>query len=300
MSEGSAYRLKPGKRLDQGMRRVARGRIDHAVGALRDPDADPAEAVHTARKDVKKLRSTLRLVRPVIGEKLYAAENARFRDASLGLSDVRDAQVRSATVDALGKRFAGDQPPGGWGAVRAALTAPEAESPPGLDEARERAAVAIEAGRAEVDRWPLDAKGFKLIAPGVRRAHSRGRERYREALDDPTDERLHELRKRAKDLWYHLRLLAEAWPEALGATAAEAHRLADLLGDDHDLVVLTGYLDRGEAPLGADQLEHLRTLIAKRRGELQGDAFALAARLFAERPKRYAARLCAYWEAPPL
>ena len=32
------------------------------------------------------------------------------------------------------------------------------------------------------------------------------RKRYREARADPTDERLHELRKRSKDLWYHLRL----------------------------------------------------------------------------------------------
>jgi len=170
----------------------------------------------------------------------------------------------------------------------------------GLEEARERAAVAIEAGREAVDRWPLGEKGFKLVAPGVRRAHARGRKRYREALDDPTDERLHELRKRAKDLWYHLRLLADAWPEALGATASEAHRLADLLGDDHDLVVLTEYLERGEGPLAADQLAHLRALIARRRPELQAQSFALAARLLAERPKRYAARLGAYWNAPHL
>lgn len=300
MSESKKFRLKRDEPLDDDLRRVARGRIDHAVAALRDPDADPTEAVHTARKDVKKLRSTLRLVRPVIGEKLYAAENARFRDASRGLSDARDAQVRSATVDALGECFAGDEPPGGWWAVRAALAAPDADSPPGLDEDRERAAAAIEAGRDEVDRWPLTGSGFKLVAPGVRGAYSRGRKRYRQALDDPTDERLHELRKRAKDLWYHVRLARSGWPAMLEATANQAHELSDLLGDDHDLVLLTEYLDRGEAPLSAEQLDHLRKLIEKRRSELQTQSFALAARLLAERPKRYAARLRAYWKAPPL
>ncbi len=294
----TAFHLRPGEPVDAEVRRVARGRIANAVGVLRDPDADPVEAVHTARKDMKKLRSTIRLVRPALGEKLYAAENGRYRDAAGMLSDVRDAQVRSATVDALAEHFAADGPRGGWARVRGAFAASEAESPPGLGASPEQAAAAIAEGESAIDDWPLGNSGFKLIAPGLRRAHAQARGRYREALDDPTDERLHEYRKRSKDLWYHLRLVREGWPGLLGATADEAHRLSDLLGDDHDLVLLIEYLDRGGGPLEAEQLVELRDLIGRRRHELQRDAFAVGARLLAEKPKRYTQRLRSYWEAP--
>ena len=83
-------------------------RIEDATELLRDQEADPVEAVHEARKDMKKLRATLKLVRPVIGEEVYERENGRFRDAGRALSDVRDAQVRAETVEALAERFADD------------------------------------------------------------------------------------------------------------------------------------------------------------------------------------------------
>jgi hypothetical protein len=50
---------------------------------------------------------------------------------------------------------------------------------------------------------------------------------------------LHEWRKRAKDLWYHHRLLKDAWPGPVKAFADEADQLGKLLGDDHDLATLS-------------------------------------------------------------
>ena len=49
---------------------------------------------------------------------------------------------------------------------------------------------------------------------------------------------MHEFRKRAKDLWYLLRLLAGAWPGLLDPSAEQLHELTEMLGDHHDLAVL--------------------------------------------------------------
>ena len=117
----TAFKLKKKESAKKGIRRVAHDRAEDAVGLLRDEEADPIEAVHEARKDLKKLRATLKLVRPLIGDKTYGRENARFRDAGRALSDVRDAQVRAQTIDALAKRFSDDPPPGGWWTLRALL-----------------------------------------------------------------------------------------------------------------------------------------------------------------------------------
>ena len=293
----TAFSLKTKKSEGNGIRRVAHGRTEDALQLLRDEQADPTEAVHEARKDLKKLRATLKLVRPVLGDRTYRRENGRFRDAGRALSEVRDAQARAETVDALAERFADDPPPGGWWALRALLVEGDAAANGELEALRDRAAAEIERGDEAIDDWPLDANGFELLRPGLKRAYSRGRSRYREARGDPTDEALHEFRKRSKDLWYHLRLVGAGWPAVMEATAEEAHELSDRLGDDHDLVVLSAYLDETDVKLTDEQLEHLHRLIKERRRELQNAAFAYGERLFAERPNCFVRRLESYWEA---
>jgi CHAD domain-containing protein len=295
----TAFKLKKKESAKKGIRRVAHDRAEDAVGLLRDEEADPIEAVHEARKDLKKLRATLKLVRPLIGDKTYGRENARFRDAGRALSDVRDVQVRAQTIDALAKRFPDDPPPGGWWTLRALLV-DDASGNGALESLREQVSDEIERGDQAIEDWPLGANGFDLLGPGLKRAYSRGRRRFRDARKDPSDERLHEWRKRSKDLWYHLRLVRRAWPEVMTTTADEAHELSDRLGDDHDLVVLTADLEDARPPLSHEQLEHLRKLIGKRRKELQGEAFAYGERLFAEKPKRFVERIERYWDAAKL
>jgi CHAD domain-containing protein len=293
----SPYRIKRREDSADEVRRAAHERALDAVELLRDANADPVEAVHEARKNVKKLRAILRLVRPELGEATYDRENTRYRDAGRMLSDVRDAQVRADTIDALAVRFDDEPPAGGWAALRSALAGSDPRATD-LEAVRAQAADAIAESDAAIDDWPLGRDGFALLRRGLRRAYSRGREGYRRARTDPTDEALHDWRKRSKDHWYHLRLLRESWPEVIGAAVDEAHELADRLGDDHDLVVLGEYLDTHPEALASPQLEHLATLAAKRRHELQSEAFAYGERLYAEKPKHFVRRIERYWNGP--
>ena len=292
----TAFKLKRKESEGDGIRRIAHERVEDAVERLRDEDADQVEAVHEARKDMKKLRATLKLVRPVIDKQTYARENERFRDAGRALSDARDAQVRLGTIDGLAERFPDESPVGGWWAVRAALGGDEPANGE-LEAVRDKAASAIASGEPAIDDWPLERDGFDLLRPGLRRAYARARKTFRSARKERSDEALHEWRKRSKDLWYALRIVRRAWPAVLGATADEAHELSDRLGDDHDLAVLNADLDEVGAQLTAEQREQLRGLAGRRRAELQEEAFAYGDRLLAEKPKRFVARLERYWRA---
>ena len=108
----------------------------------------------------------------------------------------------------------------------------------GRSRAAEDASSRIEGVVAEFPDWP--DRLAEALVPGLERAYRRGRKRMREAEEEPTTERVHQWRKRAKDHWYHLRLVSDAWPQELEARADEVHRLTDLLGDDHDLAILAG------------------------------------------------------------
>jgi CYTH domain-containing protein/CHAD domain-containing protein len=292
----AAYRLGPDEPAADGIRRIAAGRARKALKKLGAVEDEGADAVHGARKDLKKLRAVLRLVRPGLGKKLYRAQNAAYRDAGRLLSDTRDAEVKVATLDDLEERFGAEFP----GAVaepwrrdlereRYAATA---DTGGDLGERVAEARELIEAAAAAIPDWPLDGDSFDLVAPGLLEAYADGREGLARVRRKPTEEAVHEWRKRAKDLWYHLRILGELWPEVLDATAEEAHALADLLGDHHDLAVL------GDDLGGRDTIdpEAIRTLIERRQEELLGRAIGLGEHLYAEKPKAFGKRLRRYWK----
>jgi CHAD domain-containing protein len=295
-----AYRLKKHESPAAGIRRVVAGRADHALDRLKDGESDPVEAVHEARKDTKKLRSVLRLVRDPLGDSLYRRENDRFRGAARNLADVRDAQVRGETLAAVRERFTGDPEnlnARDWEALESGLGS-AGEPPSELCEAMKDTASEIEEGLERVDEWPLDGDGgFDLFEDGLRRAYRRGRKRFADAQESPTVGRLHEWRKRTKDLWYHLRLLRVAWPPVMEALAGEAHELSDHLGDDHDLALLRASAKERIAGDAPKRFERLERLIARRRSELQEQAFTLGEHIYAEKPKPFTKRIEKLWVA---
>ncbi len=296
-----SYRLSGDAQTSAELRRVAHGRIDAALERLRrDARTDVATAVHDARKDMKKLRSLLRLVRDGLGEQRYRAENDRYRDAARQLSPAREAEVNLSTLAALRERYADEAPAAET--LRSALEQEHerlAVEGAALDRRIEQATDAIAAGAAGIDAWPLDGDDFDLVAAGIERAYRRGRRGLRQVRDDPTAENVHDWRKRVKDLWYQLRLLQDAWPAVLRASAAEAHELADLLGDHHDLSVLVAKA-HDEAPDDPGTTT-LAALAGRRQAELLEAAFQLGDRLYAEKPDQFTRRLKCYWRAwrPP-
>jgi CHAD domain-containing protein len=288
VSASRGYRLNEGESLPDEVRRVARGRIDNAIDELRGKsDSTPEEAVHEARKDMKKLRGLLRLVRGELDEEALAHENACFRDAARELSGTRDSDVMIETLGSL-------ELPAGRGPelrklIQAQLSLGGAED---REAAAERAVAILTEARERVDDWPLEHDSFDAIAGGLRRTYRRGRRAFEAAGESPSAESLHEWRKRVKDLWYHHTLLRELWPPVMSAVGDEAHELSDRLGDDHDLVVLATWVRAH-----ADAEPELFEAVDQRRAELQGAAFALGGRVYAEKPSAYVRRMEQLWSA---
>ncbi|HMI80752.1 MAG TPA: CHAD domain-containing protein, partial [Solirubrobacterales bacterium] len=247
-----------------------------------------------ARKDLKKLRAVLRLLRGTLPEPACREEMRRYRDAGRALSATRDAEVRLAALEGLGE-CAVELPADAFEAWRAILArdreaaANAARDLPAIEEAREL----IEAGLAGIEGWRLVGDSWDLIEGGLRRIYRRGRRAMRAAEREPSEANLHDWRKRAKDLWYTLRLLQGAWPAVLGALAGEAHRLSELLGDHHDLALLRE--DLQQRRLGEEETRALEGAIDGRQEELAAEAFTLGHLLYAERPQDFSRRMRSYW-----
>jgi CYTH domain-containing protein/CHAD domain-containing protein len=293
------YRLLEDEDAATGMRRVILGRLDKASERLREADGEGdalAEAIHGARKDLKKARAALRLIREELGEKTFKRENRALRDAARLLSASRDAEVKLATLDAL-VEGPGDAPPAATALWRDALTADRDRIVGGEDGDQVGTAIAaIDEVAARAPQWRICHDGWKLLAPGLDTAYTEGREAFAALGDSPSFEAVHDLRKRGKDLWYQVRLLRDAWEPVLDATAEEIHDFTDRLGDHHDLAVLAE--DLAERPqVTAAQRETLKALIEARQAELLDEARAAGERIYAEKPKAFGRRLRAYWRA---
>lgn len=289
-----AYRLLQQEGVGEAAPRIATEQVELALEGLRDPDADRDEAIHDARKRLKQTRAVLRLVQMGLDEQTYQRDNVTLRDAGRLLSNARDAWVRVETLDRLIDHFRHLLGPGAYATTRAQLLEEYRAIVGG--EVPAAALDALEEARLRIRAWAPSGDG--LLAKGLEHTYRRGRDALRAAERETTTEQLHEWRKRVKDLSYQLRLVVPAWPGHLGALAEEAHRLSDLLGDDHDLGLFEDeVLDRTslfDTPAGRDILADL---VAQRRAELQTTALRLGGLLYVEKPKAFACRLAAIHRA---
>jgi CHAD domain-containing protein len=295
-----SYRLESEEKPTAGMRRIALERAERAAERLREAGRveEPSECIHAARKDLKKLRAAVRLIRRELGDELYRAEDERYRDAGKLLSPSRDAEVKVETLEGLRERFSdrlGPADTADWlealrrerdRAVRAARI--------GDADSIESALEAVEEGRSRIEAWPLETDSWKLVGPGIDRSYRRGRREMSRAAENPSGESMHQWRKRAKDLWYHLRILRDARPKALGDSLGWADQLADALGDHHDLTVLRDDLLRRELPLA--ERPALIAAIAERQEDLARTAFDLGERLYAKKPKAFRRKMRRGWK----
>jgi CHAD domain-containing protein len=290
-----SYRLDLDEPVPAALRDVATERLERAVRRLREEHSDdPVEAVHGARKDLKKARALLRLARPDMPRDAYRRENRTLRDVGRAMSGGRDADVMVETSDALAERFGNSRK---FAALHRRLAAHARDHQDAADVDALVGSLQDAAERAA--SWPFHDCDLATLRAGEKRAYRDGRRAFADARADPSAERLHEWRKRVKDLWYHHRLLAKAWRGPMKAHADECDTLGKLLGDDHDLATLADTLTAGDgvdAPPSVD-VDALTGLIERRREELRAEAFALGERLYAEKPKAHARRIGRYLKA---
>lgn len=283
----------------RGTQRILRSQIDKALEALADKTQSLSDkAIHSARKELKKARASLRLLREQLGSRLYRHENFSLRDAARPLTEVRDARVLVETIDALAEHFAGEVSRDDVAEIRRTLKdrmhalRQEVLHKGQLDAVKEQ----LKAARKRAKSWPVRRRGWSILGAGLKRVYRQGRLAFQAAGDDATVEHLHEWRKQAKYLWHQLQLLQPLWPAVLEELAEQVHRLTQHLGDDHDLAILAQKLQDPEGFPNREAVEQLAGLIERRRAELQEQAWRLGRRIYAEKPRQLVGRLKRYWQ----
>ena len=281
----------------RAMREILKRQIETAVEGL--PRGRPTdEEVHSIRKHMKAARGTLRLLRPLLSDRAYRAENRALRDAARAFGAARDGVVLVETLEDLVHKAKGN-------GARRGLARFEAHLKEDADRKRSRlarhgvrhSAAQLRAALRRVHSWPEPQMEWRAVCRSMRDSYQKGRQCARCNERQPSAATLHEWRKHAKYLRSQLEVIAPVQHASLQTMSAELRRLADQLGEEHDLSVL-GDLAR-QGGLEREVARSLQKLIEKRRHRLRKRAISVGFPVYSEKPADFEARLRRYfrqWE----
>lgn len=258
-----SYRLGAGTSVSSEVKRVLNSEIGAALETIKASDAESRDsAVHEARKSIKKLRALLRLVSPNLPAEVYREENGKLRNIGRNLSELRDSQAILDAFDAVKGEL--HLPVALVRAARVALIENKKQTEMRVDPAVvfDQTRAALQEVSRTLVKLPLPASGFSLLEEGLERTYKRGRKAFRYAKRAANAAAFHDWRKRVKEHWYHVRLLAEVGSEDWARRLQHLKELEGVLGDDHNLAVLAERLTdarfRNMAGKLAEISQHLR------------------------------------------
>ena len=216
--------------LDAGLTRIARETVDHAVGHL----TDSRRYVHARARDEEASQGDPRRSPPRTfraRRRLFRAQHCASRHRARARFGARSGCAR------------------GHGQVIARPTKDPLER-----RALTRVGRLIDRPAEDVDLTDLAARlpaitftvqGTQWFERGLRRTYRSGRRAFREARAAPNVAAIHEWRKRVKDLWYEVQIIA---PHSVRVVVL--HDLSRLLGDHHDVFALNALVAENRRRFG--------------------------------------------------
>ncbi len=295
------YRLKAQAPKKKDLRRLALDQIDKARRTLSAAN-DPVSDIHETRKCLKRLRSLLRFMQASLSPKDMKREHRRYRDIARQLSSLRDRHVMLTTATHL-EAMTENHNESAFAALRQ-LTVGQPLADGVAIEASEIVAevmAALEEAGDAMRRVTIRKVSIATLTQGVAASYRDGRTALGHFGRTASCESTHDLRKAVQHHQRHLQLISLLWPEYFDAMVAEARRLAQMLGDHHDLTVLAQFVgDHADDGLTAGQVAELHAAIGARQTDLRTAAAPIARRLFAEKPARFQQRMIDLWRAATL
>jgi CHAD domain-containing protein len=293
-----AFRLKQGASVAREVRRIVLKQLEAAISELHtigDPQSD--DAIHDARRRVKKIRAIIRLVRPVL-DKTYRLVDNDLRTVSALLAPVADGRGVIETLDEIAHRYGKALPPGTIAAAREGLVRRQARTD---REASRRGVLEAAAGtlrseRKRIKHWRIGADDFRAIAPGLEESYRRARQMMIVAWSKPKPSHFHSWRRYVKDHWFHVRLLEGRCGNHLVAYERRIEALDGVLGEYHNVVLLRDILVT-DGNLSREDTARCLRVVARYQRVLRRHAELLGVRIYTERPRRFVRRVKRLWQA---
>lgn len=292
-----AYRLKSGAPVGEEIHRNIDKQLGLAVSLLQPASKVPSDSeVHEARRHVKKARTLLRLIKPVLGRD-YRLLNERLRSANRMLAPIADGEAVVETLSRL-RQTTSSPGPAVLHSIRQGLVQREVriDERARIDKVVETAADVLRAVQRDLRNPVARVHGFRSIEPGLRRSYRAARRGLSRAAEESKAPVMHAWRRRVKDHWLLLRLLEARCGNRLATDEREVESLDETLGELNNCDILRRVVD-------ADKLVSIEdrplwtAAVGKYRASLRAKAFSDGRRIYRETPKQFVRRVEKLWRA---
>ena len=280
-----AHRIGKHEDAAKALVRLACEDLEGALRDLRDAGSRE-ERVHRVRQRLKRLRTILRVLQPVFGDRAVLLRRSLGETARL-LAKARDADVAVASARSLAALAPAENDLGLDRLVStldAEASAAHRERTP-IGEVNRRLASAL----ASIRAFDSAFDGDVLIRKALRKSYARGRRAMRQAHMTLATPDLHDWRKAVKQLWFLLRLARRRLPKNAERISPDLDKLGEVLGADNDQATLAEKV--ALSPTGDISLMAQLSLIGRQRNTLEAEAFGLGAGLYRRKPSAFVAAL---------
>jgi CHAD domain-containing protein len=291
-----AFRIRAEESVAEGLQRLAKKNVRVALDELGgSPPSD--EAIHEARKSLKKARAILETIQADNGR--LDRDEKQLRKVNHILSPLRDADAMRQIFAELRNRNPRLFSEHTFARLRRQLTSHRRDllESASRDGAWEKACRSLRSLRRSAKRWRPSHRQFGALAPGLRIAHKNGRKTMARALKRQGAADFHEWRKAIKALWYELRLI-EPCGTRIRRQVAALGRAETWLGDDHNLVVLCAELSKQASSCGATvDFDRVRLAADRYQCALRNKTIASVRSLFERKSNAYVREIKRAWQA---
>jgi CHAD domain-containing protein len=295
-----SFRLENNEILSFGLKRIVLELIDNSVFHCSKGNGSFNEDVHETRKNLKKIRTVLRIVKSNIGIENFRIENSFYAESGRTLSDLRDSTVLIYTFDKLIKKSELIKSDYDFSVFRKFLV----EKNKNISASKHKKSEVINSlstdlilARSRVFDWAISGDSLKIIKKDLRRIYEQGQIQMYAVLNEAIKLNVHEWRKRVKDLWYSMRILSNVWPEIMNPLVNLLRNLSDTLGDTNDLFLLKAQIISNQNKFKDDQhTSELINFIDQRIVKLLKEARFIGRKIYSEESKYFVGRMQNYFE----
>ena len=288
-----SFHFKHHEPLADGTRRVVSGQIESARQLLTGENIDREVVVHEARKCFKRIRATLHLI-DFDPPETFEEESRRYRNMGRMLASQRDADTLPKTFDKLIRDYTKHLEGLTLSRERSFIIRHAEAILGGENFSRIKSEMAreLEKAKSAVSDWQFkkaESLMVTSIAPSVvKKAYSRSKDNFLTVCQNPSRNKMHNWRKRIKDLLYQSQLLSAIDLKFSPAYSKKLDNLAEWLGEHHDLTLLHEVVSE-HGPRARENLavEGLVELIAMEQSRLEDRAREVGGELFRQTPAAF-------------
>jgi len=255
-------------------------------------------SIHELRKNLKRIRGILRLIRHEVGHGKYHEMNSKKRKIAQQVAALRDDTSQIELLENMRKNI-GD--PSINRTISKAIRQIELKRKAVFEQfyaenKHEQVCNQILLSWSETRELDFAGNPDYYILKSLRRIHKRARSSMEISQFLKIDDLYHYWRKQVKYLMYQLMILNLAWPSYFNIYIDELNKLGDLLGNLHDLNLFNDHVINDTLiELKPFQKEKILKYIYRKRADLKKLIEKSGDIVFSERSEAFSIRIYDIW-----